>query len=97
MGAKITGVEFLQEYRAYPGNYPPLIDHQYKHFREWEDEIMRNISWSAGVGHNNRPWFAERFDALLGSMITVFISTKGLENWDTEFTEQFLLLLWHGA
>ena len=94
MEAKKTGVGFLKEYRAHPENYLPLIDHQYKHFEEWEDEIMRNISWSAGVGHNNRPWFAERYDIFLNYLITVFIPPKGMEDWDEEFTAQFLLLFW---
>ena len=94
MEEKLTGIEFLKEYRAHPEKYLPLINRQYKHFEEWEDEITRNLSWGAGVGHNNRPYFAERYDVFFSSLATIFISTEGLEDWDTEFTEQFLLLFW---
>lgn len=33
---KAQGIDFLQEYRAHLERFLPLIDHQYKHFEEWE-------------------------------------------------------------
>ena len=92
MEEKLTGIEFLKEYRAHPEKYLPLIDRQYKHFNKWEDEIIRNLNQGAGVGCNNQLYFVERYDVFFSSLATIFISTEGLKDWDTEFTEQFLFL-----
>ncbi len=43
------GVDFLREYREHPEKFLPLVDHQYKHFNEWEDQDSRNMAWDAGI------------------------------------------------
>ena len=52
-------IAFLKEYRANPEKYLPMVDHQCKHFDEWNDEITRNLCWDAGILEGNRPYFAE--------------------------------------
>ena len=82
-------IAFLKEYRAHPERYLPMVDHQYKHFDEWDDEITRNMCWSAGILNGNRPYFAECWKVFMTTSMTVFISAEGYEN---EKNELFFLM-----
>ena len=75
---------FLKEYRTHPERYLPMVDHQYKHFDDWEDQITRNICWSAGILNGNRPYFAECWKVFLTTSMTVFFSAEGYENVKNE-------------
>ena len=73
------GIEFLLEYRAHPEKYLPLVDHQYHHFDQWEEQIIRNQCWGAGLLEGNRPYFMECWKVFLATSITVFISSEGID------------------
>ena len=77
-------IGFLKEYRAHQENYLPMIDHQYWHFDKWEEEYIRNLGWDAGILRDNRPYFAEAWRFAEVTMMTWFISTKGIEQWKDE-------------
>ena len=68
------GIDFLKEYRAHPERYYPLTDRQYEHFDEWEDEIVRNLCWSACLLEGNRPYFTECWKIFGVTSITVNVS-----------------------
>ena len=72
------GIAFLQEYRAHPERFLPLIDHQYRLFDKWADEESRNLCWDAGIYEDNRPYFAECWSLYTTTVMTVFISSKGM-------------------
>ena len=72
-------IAFLKEYRAHPERYLPMVDHQYKCFEEWDDQITRNMCWSAGLLNGNRPYFAECWKVFLTTSMTVFFSVQGYE------------------
>lgn len=78
---KKQGVDFLREYRDHPEMFLPLIDHQYKHFDEWEDQESRNLCWDAGIFQDNCPYFAECWKIFTTTVMTVFISIKGID-WE---------------
>ena len=77
------GTDFLLDYRKQPDMYHPLVDHQYKHFDEWEDEIARNQCWSAGLLEGNRPYFMECWKVFLTTFITIFVSSDGIGRTET--------------
>ena len=70
------GIEFLREYREHPEKFLPLIDRQYKHFDKWEDEYSRNRCWDAGIYEENCPYFAECWEIVTSTVVTVYISAK---------------------
>ena len=78
---------FLKEYRAHPEKYFPLIDHAWKCFAEkdtgenpWDDPEY-NIGWNAGVIGGNRPFFLECWATCGITMLTYFVSVKGIEEY----------------
>ena len=73
-------IAFLKKYRAHPEKYLPMVDRQYKHFDEWEDQITRNVCWSAGILNGNRPYFAECWKVFLTTSMTVFFPAAGYEH-----------------
>ena len=79
MNGENKGIAFLKEYRANPEKYLPMVDHQYKHFDEWDDEITRNLCWDAGILEGNRPYFAECWKIFQTVSVTVFFSSRGFE------------------
>ena len=70
------GIEFLALYRAYPKKYLPITDKQFQHYDEWEDDIVQNMCWSAGVLEENRPYFAEIWKAFGVTTVTVTVSLQ---------------------
>ena len=76
--SKKQGIEFLREYREQPEKFLPLVDRQYREFEKWEDEITRNMCWDAGIYQDNCPYFCECWKVFLTTVVTVFISTKGI-------------------
>lgn len=78
---KSQGIAFLQEYRANPEKFLPLADHQYKYFDKWEEETIRNLCWDAGIYQDNCPYFAECWKIFTTTLMTVYISVKGI-SWE---------------
>ena len=80
-------IRFLKEYREHPEKYLPLIDHAWKCFAEkdtgenpWDDPEY-NIGWNAGVIGENRPFFLECWATCGITMLTYFVSVKGIEEY----------------
>lgn len=80
-------IRFLKEYRAHPEKYFPLIDHAWKCFAEkdtgenpWDDPEY-NIGWNAGVIGGNRPFFLECWATCGITVLTYFVSVKGIEEY----------------
>ena len=80
-------IRFLKEYRAHPEKYFPLIDHVWKCFAEkdtgenpWDDPEY-NIGWNAGMIGGNRPFFLECWATCGITMLTYFVSVKGIEEY----------------
>ena len=80
-------IRFLKEYREHPEKYFPLIDHAWKCFAEkdtgenpWDDPEY-NIGWNAGVLGGNRPFFLECWATSGITMLTYFVSVKGIEEY----------------
>ena len=74
--AEPEGIALLTDYRANPGKYLPLTDRQFSRFDEWEDEIVRNVSWGAGLLEGNRPYFAELWKVFGVATLTVTVSAE---------------------
>ena len=92
-------IRFLKEYRAHPEKYFPLIDHAWKCFAEkdtgenpWDDPEY-NIGWNAGVIGGNRPFFLECRATCGITVLTYFVSVKGIE----EYGEAELLKMLEGT
>lgn len=85
---RLEGPEFLLEYRAHPDRYLPLSDVQYKHFDKWEDQIVRNLCWSAGLLEENRPYFAEFWKVFGVTTLTLTVSAKGAK------PDEIVRMLW---
>ena len=76
---RLEGPDFLLEYRTNTDRYLPLPDKQYQHFDEWEEEIIRNLCWGAGLLEENRPYFAEFWKVFGVTSLTVTVSSKDTE------------------
>ena len=80
-------IRFLKEYREHPEKYFPLIDHAWKCFvakdtgeYPW-DAPEYNIGWNVGVICGNRPFFLECWATWGITMLTYFVSVKGIEEY----------------
>lgn len=65
------GPGFLREYREHPERFLPLIDRQYLTVDEWEDGVIRNLGWDAGIYQDNCPYFAECWKLFTATVMTV--------------------------
>ena len=89
------GIDFLQEYREHPEKFLPLTDHQFRHFDEWADQESRNLCWDAGVYEDNCPYFAECWKIHTTTVMTVFISAKGIK-WKPNLVNTFVEFIRNG-
>lgn len=91
----MKGIDAIREYRDNKDKYLPLIDHEKKHFQSrsyYSDGhgYDVNIGWNCGfVG--NRPYFYECWATEGITMVTVFISTIGLEDASAKDLEKLLI------
>ena len=87
---KLEGLDLIKEVRANRERYLPMNDHkeQVPHRNECGDV---NIGWNAGLLEPNRPYFVECWAADGITMLTIFVSTKGIEDkTPDELTRWFL-------
>ena len=83
-------IKFLKVVRLNPEVFLPIVDHAWKVFpdrdtgKEWYDDPEVNIGWDAGLVDGNRPYFAECWASCGITMLTYFISAKGMEEAKTE-------------
>ena len=86
----MNAIDNLMEYRNNKEKYLPLIDHEKKFFpfREETDDV--NIGWDCGfIG--NRPYFLECWATTGITMLTIFLSTTGIEDYSVEDLEKLLI------
>ena len=87
---KLVGLNLIKAYDEHPENYLPMVIHNRQVPRTDEyGEI--NIGWYAGLLDENRPFFAECWATDGITMLTLFISTLGIEDESSEELEQRFL------
>ena len=83
-------IRFLDTLRNSQGKFLPIVDHAWKVFpkentgTEWYDDPEYNLGWDAGLVDGNRPYFAECWATNGITMLTYFVSTRGIEDASTE-------------
>lgn len=87
---KLEGMELIKDYRTHREHYLPMNDHTEQVPRR-NDYGDVNIGWYAGLLEPNRPYFAECWAADGITMLTIFISTKGIEDKSPAELEEWLL------
>ncbi len=86
----MSAIECLKEYRENKEKYLPLVDHDTHYFPERDEFDDVNIGWDMGfIG--NRPYFLECYASTGITMITIFMSTSGLER-ATEYDLERILI-----
>ena len=86
----MNAIERLQQYRANKDRYLPLIDHETQYFPDRTEFDDVNIGWNCDfIG--NRPYFLECWATSGITMITIFISTIGIEDYTLEDMENLLI------
>ena len=86
----MNAIDNLMEYRNNKEKYLPLIDHETKPFayRDKFDDV--NIGWDCGfIG--NRPYFLECWATTGITMLTIFLSTTGIEDYSITDLEKLLI------
>ena len=83
-------IKMLSMFRLNPEKFLPLVDHAWKVFpdvnygTEWYDDKEVNIGWDTGLLAPNRPYFKESWATGGITMMTYFVSARGIENAATE-------------
>ena len=85
----LTGLDLVKAYRAHPERYYPMRDHTEQVPRRDEYGDV-NIGWYAGLLDEKRSFFAECWAEDRITMLTIFISTKGIEDSTPEELEAWL-------
>ena len=77
-------IALLLEIREHPEKYLPLTEHNRKVFpprddgTEWYDDPQYNLGWDVGLLPGNRPYFMECWATCGITMLTYFVSAKGI-------------------
>ena len=89
--ADVNGkIKLLNMFRLNPDQFLPVADHAWKVFpeedcgTEWYDDKEVNIGWDTGLLEPDRPYFMECWATCGITMLTYFVSTKGIEDASTE-------------
>ena len=83
-------IKMLKMFRLNPDKFLPIVDHAWKVFpdkdmgTEWYNDPEYNLGWDTGLLDGNRPYFMECWATNGITMLTYFVSTKGIENASTE-------------
>ena len=83
-------IKMLSMFRLNPDRFLPVVDHAWKVFpdvdngTEWYDDKQVNIGWDTGLLEPDRPYFLECWATCGITMLTFFVSTKGIEDATTE-------------
>ena len=88
MEKKLKGLGLIKAYRAHPEDFLPLLDHtdQMPDRNEYGDV---NIGWYAGMMDEKRPFFVECWANDGITIITLFVSTIGIEDKTPEELDQW--------
>lgn len=76
---KLEGLELIKELRLHPENYLPAVDHT-EEVPAVNEYGERNIGWNAGLLEENRPFFVENWCADGITMLTIYVSKRGIED-----------------
>lgn len=86
----MSSIDCLKEYRENKEKYLPLVDHETKYFPDRNEFDDVNIGWDMGfIGE--RPYFLECWAAEGITMITIYLSTIGLERASEYDLERILI------
>ncbi len=88
---------FLDEFKRNKEKYLPLIDHAWKVFPDRSEYGEVNVGWNVGIVEGNRPFFCECWAEGI-TVLTYFISTKGIEEYSVEKIEKMLAdaeIIWY--
>lgn len=86
----MNAIDNLMEYRNNKEKYLPLIDHETEFFPERTEYDDVNIGWDCGF-IRNRPYFLEAWATTGITMITIFLSTIGIEDYSVADLEKLLI------
>ena len=78
----LKGLDLVKAYRNHPERFLPMQDHPEQVPAKYEYEYFtdHNIGWYAGLLEENRPFFAECWASEGITMLTIFVSTIGIED-----------------
>ena len=83
-------IKLLSLFRLNPDRFLPVVDHAWKVFpdvdygTEWYDDKEYNLGWDAGLLTPDRPYFLEAWATCGITMLTYFVSARGIEDASTE-------------
>lgn len=86
----MDGIKFLKEYHAHSEQYFPLIDHISLFFPKRNEFDDVNIGWNCGLLNPQRPYFLECWATEGLTILTIFISTRGIEDMSTKDMDAML-------
>lgn len=79
-------IKLLTIFRLSPKKFLPIVDHAWKVFpdrnegTEWYDDPEYNLGWDTGLLDGDRPYFMECWASNGITVMTYFVSVKGIEN-----------------
>ena len=82
MSEKITGLEILKRYKSGETDWLPLIDLAFRIVPKTNKFGDVNIGWNAGLIDDNRPFYCECWATGGVTMLTLYVSTEGIEDYD---------------
>ena len=86
----MDGIDFLKEYHAHSEQFFPLIDHISLFFPKRNEFDDVNIGWNCGLLDPQRPYFLECWATEGLTLLTIFISTRGIENMSAKDMDTML-------
>ena len=75
---RFYGLEMIKAYREHPEKYLPFVDRTGQTPKQNEYGEY-NIGWNAGLLEENRPFFAECWAVDQITMLTIYVSAKGID------------------
>ncbi len=79
-------IRMLEMFRLNPDRFLPVADQAWKVFparvdgTEWYDDPEYNLGWDTGLLEADRPYFMEAWASGGITMLTYFVSAKGIED-----------------
>ena len=90
---ELWGLDMIKAYREHPEQFLPMIDlkGQIPAVQEYEDYTEHNIGWNAGILEGNRPFLATCWAADQITILTIYVSAEGIENYTVKELDQLFL------
>ncbi len=86
----MDGIQFLTHYRNTKDFYLPMVDHESMIFEDRSKSGQANIGWNCGsIG--DRPYFLEVWAIDGFTVMTVFVSLIGIEDYTLDDMEKLLI------